>query len=129
MVGGSLEQPISNVETVRAVWAAHAEGRIDDMVALLDLEVMWRPLSRGTQSLYFGWTGTRRMLAEMAQMHGSYMVVLDDVVERSPGQVEVRARMERVEPDGSTMSLPVWMIFALRDGVVITVDTRNGDLL
>jgi hypothetical protein len=108
-----------NVSTVQAMWEAHNDGRVDDMVATMHRDVEWQPLSRPGLSLYAGHNGIRRMLADVAAANGEYTVLPESIFEPEPEHLIMRARV--VRPAGPVAALEIRI--EMRDGLIYRVDT------
>jgi ketosteroid isomerase-like protein len=81
---------MSNVDIVRAVAHAQLDGRIDDMVALMHPDIVWRPITRrGGRYMYGGHDGVRQMLSDAHAEAGDFRMEWDDFSE--PGQDQVVA--------------------------------------
>jgi hypothetical protein len=113
----------SNLEIVRALWLAHRESRIDDMLAMVRPDVHWYPLNRPGGSMYEGHDGVRRMLDHAARTNGLYWVELDEVTESSPNVIRAAARVVRPSLHGPPEQLPIRLAITMRGGLVVRVET------
>lgn len=120
-VPATLER--GNIEIVRALWLAHREARIDDLLAMLRPDVQWYPLSRPAAAMYEGHDGIRRMLDHATTTHGLYWVELDDVTESAPDVIRAAARVVRPSTAGPPTELDIRLVIAMRAGFVIRVET------
>jgi hypothetical protein len=112
------------VGTVRAMWLAHREDRVDDMLDLIHPRVLWRPLSRPGRSLYSGHDGIRRMLEDTRKANGNYWLELDDITEPEPNIVSAKGRVVALDANGETVALAIELLIAMRDGLVHEVETQ-----
>ena len=78
----------STSDVVRAFFLAHAEGRLDDMLALVHAEVVWEPTTPTARGFYLGREGTIGMLTDMRTALGDFRLELHDFVELQDGQVQ-----------------------------------------
>ncbi len=113
----------ANAATVRAMWRAHGDGRVDAMLALLHPEVAWRPLSRPGRAVYVGHDGIRQMLDDLRKANGEYRVELDDVAETAEDRVTATGRIVLLEGPSLGAEAPVEFRIVLRGGLVYEVDT------
>lgn len=113
----------SNVELVRTLWQAHREGRVDDLLQLLDTDVVWCPLSQLSQPAYRGHDDVRAMLDEIRAATGLHWIDLDEVVEPEPDLVRATGRVVTPDVGEGPVTLEVAFVFALHDGLVQRVDT------
>lgn len=120
---GSTALDRGNVEIVRALWLAHRESRMDDLLAMLRPDVQWYPLSRPGSAMYEGHDGVRRMLENATSANGIYWVELDDVTESAADTIRAAARVVRPNPDGPPTELDIRLVIAMRAGLVIRVET------
>ena len=115
----------ANEATVRAMWLAHREDRIDDMLELIHPEIVWMPASRPGLSMYRGHSGVRAMIRDARQAAGAYQLELDEVVGTEDDAVRVQARVVAPADDGGTVVLPIEMLITLRGGLVFDVETHT----
>lgn len=120
---GEVTLERGNIEIVRALWLAHRESRIDDVLAMLRPDVQWYPLSRPAHAMYQGHDGIRRMLENAATTNGLYWVELDDLVESGPDVIRAAARVVRPSAAGPPVELAIRLVIAMRGGLVIRVET------
>lgn len=116
----------SNEAVVRALWLAHREGRIDDLLQLVDPNVRWQPVARPGRSLYEGHDGVRVMVDDMkAAAGGAYRFELEAVDEVADDVVRVLALVVASDSDGDPVELPLELVITLRNGLVLDVVTQT----
>lgn len=131
MVTGGGAQPGGPEGVARAVLAAIVEGRVGDVLALTDPEVVCMPVTRPGRSLYEGHAGMARLVADLRAVWGRYRVKAEDAGGACPdedGGVRVRLRLLVAETDAGDMAVePVLTEFTVRDGLVTRiVSTPEG---
>lgn len=119
-------QNSSAVETVRQMWAAHREGRTDDMLAFVHPQVVWRPLTRPGLTQYSGHAGALTMLRDMRSALGEYRMDFDAMSELPDGSVLGVGRVVQMTEDGEVAGPRIETVFEIRDGLVAGVDSRLG---
>ena len=114
-------------ELARALLAALAEGRVEDVLALTDPQVMCMPVTRPARSLYEGHAGMAQMMDDLYAVWGKYRLEVEDAdagTQADPdGGVRVTVRIqiieaERVEGAGP----PVLAEFTVRNGLVTCIE-------
>lgn len=110
-----------NLATVRDMWLAHSEGRIDDMLQTMHADVEWEPWSRPGLSVYSGHDGIRRMLADILVAVGAHTIYLDEVIEVEPDLLTVRSRI--VRRDDPMRETALEMRVEMREGLIFRVVT------
>ena len=112
-----------NEAMVGAMWLAHREDRIDDMIETMHASVAWRGWSRPGRSVYRGHEGIRAMVADSHNVNGDFRVDLDEITETEPDRVRATGRVVRVEPYEEA---PVEFQIVMLDGLVREVDVLLG---
>jgi ketosteroid isomerase-like protein len=112
-------------DIVRALFLAHGENRIDDVLALVHPEVVWQPLTRPGRSVYVGHAGTRAMIDDLRDALGEFRVHFDEVVDLPDGRVAARGRIVRTTEDGEVGGPDVDITLTLRDGLVIGLESSD----
>jgi hypothetical protein len=103
--------------TIRRLFSAQREGRIDDAVELLHPDVLWQPWFRPARSVYSGASGFRTMLVDAEAAKGPFWFELTAVeAGSSPDQIQVRCRAELVD-----QSVAVVWVVQFRDGLICDV--------
>src|SRR5882724_6414936 len=87
------------VRIVRTMWEAFRDGDMDAVIATMDRQVVWTPLTRPARTLYSGHDGIRRFRADTTAIHGPYRSVADTYTLLPDGSVGVKGRVF-VETDG-----------------------------
>ncbi len=88
--------------------AAAAEGRVEEVLALTDPEVVWRPIFRPGRG-------------------GRVWFEVEDIAEQAGPQVTARLRVV-TKVGGSEQAWSVISVFTFRDGLVASVDSAPADL-
>src|SRR5438046_9795070 len=70
------------VEVVLELYAAIRGGRVGDVLALVDPQVVCRPLVRPGLSVYYGHDGMAQLVSAMHAAHGDYQVEIGEVTEQ-----------------------------------------------
>jgi hypothetical protein len=114
----------------RAVLAAIAEGRVSDVLALVDRQVVWMPVTRPALNVYVGHAGMARMVADLQAGYGRFRLDVADtgmgVQAGAGGEVRVTMRVWVVrETAGGDLAGPsVLAEFTVRGGLVSWVESR-----
>jgi ketosteroid isomerase-like protein len=109
----------SAIELVEAINAAVEKGRVDTVLALVDPDVEWRPMTRPGLSVYRGHDGTRQMFDDVARALGRYRVeytrydCVDDATVIGHGRVVIDG--------GEHRRFESTMVF--RDGLLVSLDS------
>ena len=114
------------VALVRALWDADRAGDIDGVLATMHSTVTWSPLSRA-RTLYSGHAGIRRLHEEVNRNRGIRTVAIDDFTLTETGNVICRGHATL--RDGETKSVQHFeSSYIVRDGLIVSVETRHTDL-
>jgi ketosteroid isomerase-like protein len=117
--------PRSGIEVVRALFTAHDEGRIEDMLALVHPDVVWEPQTRPARSTYIGHAGTLAMVDDLRAALGVYRIDYDNVVELADGRILAQGDLVRKTPEGEVRGPRVECVVTLFDGLVIALDSSG----
>jgi ketosteroid isomerase-like protein len=105
-------------EIVSALFFAHRENRIDDLLALVHPDVVWQPLTRPGRSVYFGYAGTRTMLGDLRAALGDFRVDFDEIIDLPDERVAARGQVVRATEEGEVAGQPV--------DIILTCGTCNS---
>jgi ketosteroid isomerase-like protein len=120
------QQPAqTNVEVVQAMWCAHAEGRVEDMLASIHPNVMWKPLTRPGRSVYTGHSGTLALMADVARARGRFRMDWEKPVAMADGRVMCPGRVIQITNHGETRGARIEPVLTLVDGLVIGLDSEE----
>ena len=115
---------IEPVQVVLEFYEALRESRINDMLGLVDPEVTCQPLVRLGLSLYSGYDGIIRLDSDIHALHGRYQIEINQVTEEEGPQVTVQARI-LPEPGRGQPPLPVTSIYAVRNGLIASIESLS----
>jgi ketosteroid isomerase-like protein len=113
------------VDVVRALFLAHRQGRIEDMLALVHPAVVWQPLTRPARTEYVGHAGTRAMVDDLRRALGDYRIDFDEFVELADGRISADGEVVRTTPGGEIRGPQVVCVLTLLDGLVIGLDSTE----
>src|SRR5258708_1734352 len=102
--------------------AAAAEGRVEEVLALTDPEVVWRPIFRPGRALYSGHAELGCFLSDRRSAWGRVWFEVEDIAEQAGPQVTARLRVV-TKIGGSEQAWSVISVFTFRDGLVASVDS------
>lgn len=119
------------VEVASAVLAAIADGRVQDVVDLVDPKVIWVPSIRPGRSMYDGRRGVAQFVADLHAAYGRFRIVVDDLTARPDpsGEAEVTARIGGFRQlGGEELALPsLTVVFIVREGLVTVMESTIED--
>ena len=112
--------------------AAIAEGRVLDLLALVDRQVVCLPATRPALNVYVGHAGMARMVADLKAAYGRFRLdVTDTGIGAQAGDSGVRVTMRvwvvRETADGDVAGPPVLVDFTVRGGLVTWMDSKHED--
>jgi SnoaL-like domain len=112
------------------LYAALRDGRIEDMLALLDPKVVCMPLVRPGLSVYYGHAAMIALVDDMHKRHGDYQVKVDRITQEDGprGAVKVTAQTRLLpEPGaGRPFEVPVTNECTVRGGLVTWIQSKPG---
>jgi hypothetical protein len=121
-------------EVARALLAALAGCRVDDVVALTDPAVVAMPVTRPGLAAYQGHAGMAELVHDLHAIWGKFKLVIEDadggaVAEAAGGRLRVMLRLQVVECERGPGTWPVVLTeFTVRNGLVLCIDSRyEGD--
>jgi hypothetical protein len=113
------------VQVVLEFYETLRDSRINDYLGLVDPEVACQPLVRPGLNLYSGYDGMIRLDGDMHALHGRYQIEIDQVTEEEGPRVSVQATI-LPEPGRGQSPLPVTTIYLVRDGLIISIESREA---
>ncbi len=111
-----MDVPFGNVGRVWAVFIAHRDHRIFEMLDLMHPDVVW---VRPGPTEHRGHDGVRQMLRDL-EATGGYAIQLDDVTETEPGVVVADGQVVLRGTDRGTGAS--WRV-DLVDGLITRIET------
>ncbi len=121
------------VEVASAMLAGIADGRVEDVVALVDPHVVWVPSIRPGRTVYEGRAGVAQFVTDLHAAYGRFRIEVHDITQGdgavNAGETEVTALIggfRRI--GGDELSLPsLTILFTIRDGLVTFMESSVGD--
>jgi ketosteroid isomerase-like protein len=121
------------VEVASAMLTALADGRVEDVVALVDPQVVWVPSIRPGRTLYEGRAGVAQFVADLHAAFGRFRVVVHDITQGgdgvNAGETEVTALIGGFRQiGGGELTLPgLTILFTVRDGLITFMESTIKD--
>jgi ketosteroid isomerase-like protein len=112
------------VSVVRGMLEAQRDRRFDDVVANMDPEVEWRPITRPGRALYRGHDGIREMHENDDQFLGARYMTVEDVTLSDDGTVTGHGQLVQPGDDGEPSAVHYEAQCTLEDGLIVSVETR-----
>lgn len=113
---------------VRALFTAHNEGRIDDVLRLVDTGAIWEPATRPARDFYLGRDGTLGLLADLRAAYGEHRVECHEVHQLDDGQLRVVGELIRTAPDADPRVVAFATVVTIRDGRVARLASQPEDV-
>jgi SnoaL-like protein len=112
------------------LYAALRDGRVADVLALLDPKVVCMPLVRPGLSVYYGHAAMIALVGDLHNRHGDYQVKVDQITQedgpRGTVKVTAQARLLPEPGDGRPSEVPVTNECTVRDGLVTWIQSKPG---
>lgn len=127
--GGGPESGRPASQVARDTLAAIAEGRVADVIALTDPQVVVMPTTRPGLSVYDGHAAIAELVDDLRAAWGKYRMVVEDAGTRAGPAgdvVSLRLRVVESEREG-TQWPPVLAEFTVRGGRVTVIESRYED--
>ena len=96
---------------------------MDDFVATMHPDAIWRPSHRPTRSAWQGHDGMRTMRTEVEQERGATDVFIEQTFADPDGSVHSLGFVEFANSGGK---VPFEVQFTFRDGLIFIADTVEG---
>jgi hypothetical protein len=118
------------IGVVVELYAAVRDGRVADVLALVDPAVACFPVVRPGHSVYEGHEGMARLVATMHAVHGDYQIEIDKITcqagePAAAAQVTVEARI-LPGPGHRPAAVPVTTVYAVRGGLITLIESGPG---
>jgi len=117
----------SAIEVVTQLIVAVGDGRREAVLALVDPNVVWRPVSRPGQSVYHGHAGMLRFMSDLHTAYGRFRIEVEYIMATSATEVVSRARPVRETPSGDQPGQSILSVYTIRDGRVICLESESTD--
>lgn len=132
MAGGEPGGGRAAAQVVGELMAAIAEGRVSDVLGLVDPQVVLMPVARPARRLYAGHEGAALLVEDLHMLYGRYRLDIKEIVAGAgghPGEAVVTARVRVVQQTGGgeVWGPPVLAEFTVRGGLVALLRSRHGD--
>jgi SnoaL-like protein len=116
-------------QVAREALAAIAEGRVADLVALTDPQVVVMPTTRPGLSVYDGHAALAELVEDLQASWGKYRLVVADAGTRAgPAGDVVSLRLRVVESEREGTGWPAVLAeFTVRGGLVTLIESRYED--
>jgi hypothetical protein len=121
----STEHATPAVDVVLALYAALRDSQIGDALALVDSQVICRPLVRPGLSVYYRLDGITALIHDMHRAHGRYQFRIDSVTEEDGPTITVQAVIIP-EPGRNQPALPVTSVYTLQNGLITSIESQPG---
>lgn len=125
-----MSDPVRPPEQVVAdLIAAIGRYRIDDVLALVDPHVTWRPVTRPGLSEYHGHTGVAQFVADLfAAYDGRFRIVIEEIITISPTEVHLRVHAVQETDSGDKPRGPsVLGVYTIHDGKVTSLESEPAE--
>jgi SnoaL-like domain len=109
------------VPVVLALYEAMRDGQVEDVLALVDPGVVYKPLDHWGPGVYCGHEGMIRLVQDVHATYGDYQVKIVDVAEEPGPQVTVQVWV--VPEPGRGLQFPMRLMFTLGDGLVTSIQS------
>jgi ketosteroid isomerase-like protein len=116
-----------NKAVVRALLEAHNDGRVDDLLRLVDPAAVWETATRPGRDFYLGKDGALALFGDIRAAYGDHRIECQELVDLEQGQVHVKGVVVRTTGDGRAVALFSTLV-TVRDGLVVRLMTEPGDL-
>jgi hypothetical protein len=118
-------------EVARAVLAAIVAGRVAEVLALVDRDVVCMPVTRPARVLYEGHAGMARLVEDLHAVYGMFRVEAEDVTGGAGAGAEggggtvvtLLLRVVAAERGGGPWP-PALTEFTVRDGLVTCIESK-----
>jgi ketosteroid isomerase-like protein len=120
----------SNVELVREGMEAWSRGDIEGTLALIDPEIVWRPIQAwpGIQPEYRGHGGVRRFWAAFRDPWETITMQADEIRELDERRVLTRSHFRaRGRASGVTTEAVLHTVWTLEDGLLVRFESFTDE--
>ncbi len=107
--------------------AAVSDGRVDDLLTLVDPGVECMPATRPGLTIYQGHEGMARLVADLAAAYGRHRIEVDDITQNTDTQVTARTRVIRESDHGDVLARRTKSVYTIRSGLVTRIESDPAD--
>lgn len=110
-----------NVEIVRAIYAAYAQGDVEAAVGHFGAEIEWSEPPRSPRGVrpYRGVEGARQSLGAWVSAWDEYRLELDELIDAGDDVLARSRQTVRGKGSGIEVEQPLFSVWTLRDGKVV----------
>lgn len=109
------------VQVVVELCAAIRDGRIEDVLRLVDSDVICAPVTRPGLAEYEGHAGMARLVSDLHAAHGRYQITVTEATEEDDQHVTVQVRLVPEPGRGPPMS--VTTTYTFRRGLISSIES------
>ena len=111
----------SSVPVVLALYEAMRDGQAEDVLALVDPEVTYRPLDHSELSVYRGHEGMLRLMRDLHATLGDYQLNIVDMTEEPGPRVTMLAWV--IPGPARGLQFPVRLMYTFSDGLATSIES------
>ena len=109
------------VSVVLALTKAMRDDRADDVLALVDPGVIYKPLDPSGPGGYRGHEGMISLVQDVHATYGNYQIEIVEVTEEPGPEVTVQTWV--VPEPGRGLPFPMRLMYTLRDGLITSIQS------
>lgn len=106
------------------MFAAYAEGNLDEMFTFIHPDITWMPLTRPGRTLYVGHEATMELLQDNSRALGEFRLDWDEFTMLSDGRVVCPGQIVVITGTGETLGQRFECALTFRDGLVVELASR-----
>jgi ketosteroid isomerase-like protein len=115
-------------DVAKAMFAAHAGGRWEEMLSYLDPDITWMPLAtRPNRIVYAGHADTMRLVKDQRAALGDFRIEWEEFSELDDGRLVCPGQTITITDTGETRRLSFVCYLRFRDGLVHDLETESLD--
>jgi hypothetical protein len=109
------------------MFAAHAEGRVEDFLSMIHPEVVWQPGTRPARPFYLGRDGTLALFWDMAQVYGDFYLDRLRFADVGGGRVLVRGLIVTRASGAQDPDAVFKTVITVRDNLIVRLEEVDDE--
>jgi ketosteroid isomerase-like protein len=123
---GALPPDEDARRVAKAMFAAHAGGRWEEMLSYLHRDITWMPLAtRPNRIVYAGHADTMQLLKDNRAALGNFRIEWDEFSELDDGRLVCPGQTVTITDNGEVPGLSFVCYLTFRDGLVYDLESES----
>jgi ketosteroid isomerase-like protein len=123
---GALPLDEAAMDVAKAMFAAHAGGRWEEMLSYLHRDITWMPLAtRPNRIVYAGHADTMQLVKDNRAALGTFRIEWEEFSQLDDGRLVCAGQTMTITDTGETPGLSFVCYLTFRDGLLFDLETES----